>query len=71
MRNCYAGTIRLELRDDAHIAHVHEIPGAIYDSDTQFNLIGVPFLAAHFGDGGGAPDDDVDSDGTRITSSGT
>ena len=32
---------------------------------------GVPFLAAYFDDGGGAPDDDVDSDGTRITSSGT
>jgi len=52
-------------------SYVYEIPGAIYDPETQFNLIGVPFLAAYFGDGGKAPDDDVDSDGTRITSSGT
>jgi hypothetical protein len=56
--------------DDAQIAHVYEIPGDIYDPETQFNLIGVPFLEAHFGNGGGAPDDDVNSDGTRITSSG-
>ena len=70
-RKRYAGTIRLELVDDAQTVHVHEIPGAIYDPETQFNLIGVTFLAAHFGNGGGAPDDDVDSNGTRITSSGT
>ncbi len=57
--------------DDAQHSHVHEIPGAIYDPETKFNLIGVPFLAAYFGDGGKSPDDDVDSDGTQITSSGT
>ena len=67
----YAGKIRLELVNDARIAHVCEIPGAIYDPETKFNLIGVPFLAAYFGDGGEAPNDDVDSDRTRITSSGT
>ena len=70
-RKRYAGTIRQELVDDTGLLHVHEIPGAIYDPETQFNLIGVPFLAAYFGNGGKAPDDDVDSDGTQITSSRT
>ena len=45
-RKRYAGTIHLELVDDARQSHVHEIPGAIYDLETKFNLIGVPFLAA-------------------------
>ena len=67
----YAGTDCLELVDDAHVTHMHEIPGAIYNPETKFNLIGVPFLVEYFGNGGGAPDNNVDSDGTQITSSGT
>ena len=48
-RKHYAGTICQELVDDTGLLHVHEIPGAIYDPETQFNLIGVPFLAAYYG----------------------
>ena len=34
-RKRYAGTICLELVDDQQIAHVHEIPGAINDPETN------------------------------------
>jgi hypothetical protein len=62
----YAGTILLELVDDSNATHVYEIPEAIYDPQTQFNLIGIPFLAATNCSAG----DDVDADGTTIKSSG-
>ena len=66
----YAGTIRLELVDDSNATHVYEIPEAIYDPQTQFNLIGIPFLAAYFNDTNCSAGDDVDADGTTIKSSG-
>jgi hypothetical protein len=49
---------------------VYEIPEAIYDPNTWFNLIGVPFLAAYFNDTNCSAGDDVDADGTTIKSSG-
>jgi len=66
----YAGTIRLELVDDSNDTHVYEIPEVIYDPNTQFNLIGIPFLAAYFNDTNCSAGDGVDADGTTIKSSG-
>jgi hypothetical protein len=66
----YAGTIRLELVDDSNATHVYEIPEAIYDPNTRFNLIGIPFIAAYFNDTNCPAGDDVDADDTTIKSSG-
>jgi len=66
----YAGMIRLELDDDSNDIHEYEIPEAIYDPNTQFNFIGIPFLAAYFNDMNCSAGDDVDADGTTIKSSG-
>ncbi len=49
---------------------MYEIPEAIYDTNTQFNLIGISFLAAYFNDTNCSAGDDVDADGTTIKSSG-
>jgi hypothetical protein len=49
---------------------VYEIPEAIYDLNTQFNLIGIPFLSAYFNDTNCSTGDDVDADGTTIKLSG-
>ena len=49
---------------------MYEIPEVIYDPNTQFNLIGIPFLAAYFNDTNCSAGDDVDADGTTIKSSG-
>jgi hypothetical protein len=40
----YCGTIRLELTDDANIKHTCDVPNAIYDPYTNFNILGIPFL---------------------------
>jgi len=69
-QKCYAGTIRLELVDDSNDTHVYEILEAMYDPNTQFNLIGIPFLAAYFNDTNCSAGDDVDADGITIKSSG-
>ncbi len=66
----YAGTICLELGDDSNATHVYEIPETIYDPTTQFNLIGIPFLATYFNYTNCSAGDDVDADGTTIKSSG-
>jgi hypothetical protein len=49
---------------------VYEILEAMYDPNTQFNLIGIPFLAAYFNDTNCSAGDDVDADGITIKSSG-
>jgi hypothetical protein len=69
-RQRYEGTIRLKLVDDSSVAHSYDIPGAIYDPTSQFNLLGLPKLADFFKDKDYLPGDDVDSDGTTVKSSG-
>jgi hypothetical protein len=46
----YHGRIRLELTDDANIKHTYDMPNAIYDPYTNFNILGIPFLGNFFGD---------------------
>jgi hypothetical protein len=62
--------MRLKLVDDSNVAHSYDIPGAIYDPTSQFNLLGIPKLADFFKDKDYLPGDDVDSDGTTVKSSG-
>ena len=69
-RQRYQGTIRLELVDDGNVKHIYDIPDAIYDSASNFNLLGIPKLAEFFNDRNSLPGDDVDSDGTTVKSSG-
>ena len=52
------------------MAHTYDIPGAIYDPSSQFNLLGIPKLADFFRDKDYLPGDDVDSNGTTVKSSG-
>jgi len=43
------GTIRLSIADDAGVSHTYEIPNAIYDPDSPFNILGVPFFGKFLG----------------------
>jgi len=63
----YRGTIRLVIRDDAGTRHTYDIPGAVYDPEANFNLLGVPFLGDYFGRNDEIPNSD--DDGTWIKSS--
>ena len=54
------GTIRLVLTDDTGDQHQYDIPGALYDPESPFNLLGVPYLSKHF--------KDAKTMGTKITS---
>eukprot|EP00956_Cyclotella_meneghiniana_P008619 scaffold11745_cov39-Cyclotella_meneghiniana.AAC.3 len=55
------GTIRLmTLTGDAGDQHQYDIAGALYDPESPFNLLGIPFLSKHFGD--------AKTMGTKITS---
>jgi hypothetical protein len=64
----YHGTIHLELIDNANIKHTYDMPNAIYDPYTNFNILGVPFLVNFFGDQAMGQDAFVDDDGTQIAS---
>ena len=66
----YIGIMRLKLTDDANVLYSYDIPGCIYDPNTPFNIIGLPFLQEYFGDEATGPDSMVEEDGTSIMSSG-
>ncbi len=70
VRQWYEGTIRLNLVDDFNVTHSYDIPGAIFDPSSKFNLLGIPKLADFFKDKDYLPGDDVDSNGTTVKSSG-
>jgi hypothetical protein len=44
------GTLRLVLTDDEGVKHQYDIPDVLYDPESPFNLLGVPFLSQYFGD---------------------
>ena len=60
------GTIKIQIADDMGEMLNYELPNAIYDPDSPFNILGIPFFAAHFGVDPDTPDED-----TYITSSAT
>ncbi len=63
----YEGTICLKLVDDENITRTYNIPGAIYNPTSNFNLLGVPKLAAFFNDKDYLPGNIVDSVGTTVS----
>ena len=59
----YVGMIRIIMMDDEGKSFEYDIPGAVYDPDSPFNILGIPFLGKFFG-----KDNDIplmDDDGTR------
>jgi hypothetical protein len=62
--------MHLELVDDANIKHIYDVPGAIYDPSSKFNLLGISKLADFFNDKNYISGNDVDSNGTTVKSSG-
>ncbi len=69
-RQQYEGIIQLELVDDSNAKQIYDIPGVIYDPKSNFNLLGVSFLADFFQDRDSLPGNNVDSDATNVKSSG-
>ena len=65
----YVGTIRVVLKDDAGASYTYDVPDAIYDPDSPFNIMGIPALGEFFGKGDTIPTSD--DDGTYVTSSAT
>jgi hypothetical protein len=60
----YRGTIRLELPDNANSKHTYDLPNAMYDPYTNFNILGIPFLGNFFGDQAMGQDAFVEANGT-------
>ncbi|KAL7504927.1 hypothetical protein ACHAXN_005718, partial [Cyclotella atomus] len=54
------GTIRIVLDDDEGVSYTYDIPGALYDPESPFNLLGIPYLSKFFGD--------AKEMGTKVTS---
>ena len=44
----YTGTIRIIITDDSGQRMTYDIENAVYDPKSNFNILGVPCLAAHF-----------------------
>jgi hypothetical protein len=68
-RSEFIGTIRLRLTDNAGVTHPYDVPDAIYDPKSPFNILGVPFLGEYFGSKDSTPT--FDEDGNWIKSSAT
>lgn len=64
----FVGTLRLVLTDDARKHHTYDVPDCVFDPDTPINILGVPFLGKHFGDGSS---DMYEMDGTTVCSGST
>lgn len=70
----YVGTIRIRLTTDEGISMTYDIEGAVYDPKSNFNILGVPCLAAHFAKdelGDQAFEGDQFDEGTHIHSRAT
>ena len=63
----YVGIIRIILTDGAGESNAYDISGAIYDTDSPLNIIGIPYLSDFFGKNDSIPNSY--DDGTKITSS--
>ncbi len=71
IRQHYKGTICLEFVDDANNKYTYDIPGAIYDQASNFNLFGIPKHAKYFNDMNSLPRDgikDPTMDGVKLES---
>ena len=64
----FVGTISLTLTSDNGEELQYHIPGAIYDPNSPFNILGIPFLG-HFLGRNDSPSPTSDDDGTYVQSS--
>jgi len=44
----HVGILRLELEDDNGTKHSYDVPGVVYDPDSPYCLLGIPFLSEFF-----------------------
>ena len=65
----YEGKIRLSFTTDAGEQLTYDVPGAVYDPDCPFNILGVPCLSEYFARR--ADDAEKTDDGTWILSRAT
>ena len=63
----YVGTVKFCLTDNTGTTVSYEIPDAVYDPNSLFNISGIPFLGRFFG--ANNPLSEYDDDGTWIKSS--
>ena len=63
----YAGTIAIRLKMDEGQTFEYHVPNAIYDPNSPFNILGIPFLGDYFGAKDTIPN--RDDDGTYVQSS--
>ena len=63
----YAGMIAIRLTRNAGQTFEYHIPNAIYDPNSPFNILGIPFLGDYFGAKDTVPN--RDDDGTYVKSS--
>jgi len=63
----YAGTIAIRLTRNAGQTFEYHVPNAIYDPNSPFNILGIPFLGDYFGAKDTVPN--RDDDGTHVKSS--
>ena len=63
----YAGTIAIRLTTDEGEMFEYHVPNAIYDPNSPFNILGIPFLGDYFGAKDTIPT--RDDDGTYVHSS--
>ena len=52
----HKGTLRLVLTDDDGNDHSYDVPDVVYDPDSPYSLLGIPFLAAYFAKHNGSED---------------
>ena len=63
----YAGTIAIRLTTDAGHTFEYHVPNVIYDTNSLFNIFGIPFLGDYFGAKDTVPT--RDDNGTYVQSS--
>ena len=67
-KSSQVGILRLTLTDDGGKTYTYEIPDAIYDPNSPFNILGIPALGDFFGKDDDDPNSS-DDDGTFVQSS--
>jgi hypothetical protein len=67
----YAGMIAICLTTDAGQTFKYHIPNAIYDPNSPFNILGIPFLGDYFGSKDTVPNRDDDGTYVRVSASKT
>ena len=53
------GTLHLQLTDDRGVNHIYDVPGVVYDPDSPYSLLGIPFLSKFFAKDGEFLDDET------------